>query len=166
MVPMSQELFDKADRLEADGQIESALDSWRELAFINPTQNAFLRLANCANSLGLLDEAEESFKKVLEIDPHSPRALASLGFLAINRLDHEGAESYFKRACAVEEDPGSFTAWGVALRRLGKDLEAEAAYRAAIRIDSKYERHTIILGFCSAMIAPRKLISSSGKRWS
>jgi tetratricopeptide (TPR) repeat protein len=68
---MSQELYDEAHRLEEDGQVERALAAWRELAVFDPTRNVFFRLGRCAKELGLIDEAEQAFKRVLEIDDRS-----------------------------------------------------------------------------------------------
>jgi tetratricopeptide (TPR) repeat protein len=106
-----------------------------------------MRLARFAQDLGLPDEAEQSFKKALQVDDRTLLALTGLGILAIDRGDYQAAEDYFKRACALEEDstdsgdrlPVWLTFLGVALRNVGKNLEAEEAYRRAIRIDSRYE---------------------------
>ena len=65
---MSQEQFDEADRMEEAGQGERALAAWRDLATSSPTRNAFLRLANCAEKLGLSAEAEQAFNEALKID--------------------------------------------------------------------------------------------------
>jgi superkiller protein 3 len=143
---MSQELFDEAIRLEENGEEVGALSVWRELAISNPTRNVFLRLASCAKGLGLIDEAERAFVRALEIDNRSAPALLGLGILAINRRDYEAAEGYLKRARAVEECPSTLSILGVALRNLGKDLEAEEAYRRAIYLDSQYEEAYYNLG--------------------
>jgi protein O-GlcNAc transferase len=82
----------------------------------------------------------------LEIDGRSTLALRGLGILAIDRRNFAAAESYLKKACEIEEDPGGFSLLGVALRNVGKDVEAEAAYRRAIRLDPKYEEAYYNLG--------------------
>jgi superkiller protein 3 len=46
----------------------------------------------------------------------------------------------------LEKSPGRFSLLGVALRNLGKDLEAEEAYRSAIRLDPAYEEAHFNLG--------------------
>jgi tetratricopeptide (TPR) repeat protein len=143
---MSQELFDEAVRLDEEGQQESALRIWRQLAETHPTRSVFLQLALAAERLGLPEEAESSFKKALELDGRLAIALIELGILAINRRDYEAAESYLKRAREIEEDPGGLSVLGVALRNLGKDLEAEESCRRAIRIDPKYEEAYYNLG--------------------
>src|SRR6266576_3516458 len=73
-----KELFDEALRLE-ETQPEQALAAWRELATSNPTLNVFMRLARCAQELGLPDEAEQYFKKALQIDGRTVLALTGLG---------------------------------------------------------------------------------------
>jgi len=98
-----------------------------------------LRLASCAKDLGFVDDAAQAYKRALEIDERSALALAGLGSLAIHSGHCEAAESYLKRACALEEEPSYFTLLGVALRNVGKLVEAEEAYRHAIRLDPKYE---------------------------
>lgn len=143
---MSQELFDEADRLEDDGQTERALAVWKLLAASSPTRNVFLRLARCANELGLIDDARAAFIRALEIDDRSAPALVGLGLLANHSQNYEAAEDYLKRACAVEDNPGTFTLLGIALHNLKRDLEAEEAYRSAIRIDPKYEEAYYNLG--------------------
>lgn len=143
---MSQELFDEAIRLEENDEKADALAVWRELAASSPTRNVFLRLASCAKGLGLIDEAERAFIRALEIDNRLAPALLGLGILAIHRRDYEAAEGYLKRARAVEEHPSTLSTLGVALRNLGKDLEAEEAYRRAIYLDSQYEEAYYNLG--------------------
>lgn len=143
---MSQALFDEAVRLEEQGQYERALAIWRQLAEIEPTRNLFLRLGRITQSLGLTDDAERAFKGALEIDGRSAIALRSLGIIALHRSDYEAAAGYLKQAREIEEDPGGLSLLGVALRNTGKDLEAEEAYRSAIRIDPNYEEAHYNLG--------------------
>jgi len=136
---MSQQRFDEAIRLEESGQSERALVIWRELATSTPTRNAYLRLAGCANKLGLTEQAQGAFERALGIDPRSVRALAGLGILAIERRDHAEAQQHLRQACALEKDPGTLTLLGVALSNMGEDAEAEDAYRRAINLDPGYE---------------------------
>ena len=49
MVVMSQALFDEADHLEEDGNLDQAICRWREVS------------AGCAKELGFTKEAEEAF---------------------------------------------------------------------------------------------------------
>lgn len=111
-----------------------------------PTRNAFLRLGSITKNLGLIDEAERAFKRALEIDERSAIALMSLGILAIRQGNYEAAVDCLKRACTIQEDPGGFSLLGVALRNTGALLDAEAAYRSAIRINPEYEEAYYNLG--------------------
>ena len=69
-----------------------------------------------------------------------------MGLLAIERRDFAAAEGYLQRACAVKELAVSFTLLGFVLTRQGRPLEAEEAYRQAIRFDAKYEEAYFNLG--------------------
>jgi len=109
---MSQELFDRAIQLEEAGQLEEALVLWRELAASSQTRNAFLRLGGCAKELRRLNEAEQAFKRAVEIDARSALALTSLGLLAMNRGDYESAKGYLERALAIKEHPIILTLLG------------------------------------------------------
>src|ERR1035438_4402835 len=109
MVKVSQDLFDKALHLEEEGQLECAFEVWRELASTSATRNVFLRYGGAAKELGLLDEAQEAFRRALEIDDLSAPALTQLGIIALGRHDYNTAEGYLRRACAAEEDAGRFT---------------------------------------------------------
>lgn len=83
-------------------------------------------------------EAEQAYRKAVEIDPGFTRAWAALGEL-LGRLErHEEAEAAYRGA--ISSDPGNALAWN----RLGKLLqhprmqrydEAEDAYRKALASD-------------------------------
>jgi tetratricopeptide (TPR) repeat protein len=141
-----QELFEQADRLEEEGERQRALNAWRQIPEAHPTRNAFLRLGSITKRLGLVEDSESAFQRALEIDGHSAVALTQLGILAIDSRRYDAAETYLKRARAVEEAASGLTLLGVALRNTGKDLEAEEAYRRAIRIEAEYDEAYFNLG--------------------
>jgi tetratricopeptide (TPR) repeat protein len=143
---VSQELFDKAVHLEEAGQTEAAIQVWRDIVAAAPTRNALLRYGGAAKELGLYDEAEQAFRLALEKDPESALAMTELGLIALHQRHYDTAEHHFRGACQAEEDPGSFTLLGVALRNLCRDFEAEEAYRTAIRFDPNYEEAYFNLG--------------------
>jgi len=143
---VSQELFDEAVHLEEQGQYEKALAIWRRLAETNPSRNLFLRLGRLTQNLGAKDDAEQAFKRALEIDGKSAMALRALGIIAIHRADYETAVSFLQRDREIREDPGGLSLLGVALRNAGRDPEAEEAYRIAIRLDPNYEEAHFNLG--------------------
>ena len=136
---MSQESFDRADQLEEAGRLGEALAQWRELTASSPTWNAMLRLGGCAKKLGRIEEAEQAFRRALEINPRSSLALLYLGMLAMDRRDYESAKEYLERAAAIKEHPSILTLLGVTLHHLQNDIGAEEAYRRAIRLDPSYE---------------------------
>ena len=146
IVFVPQELFDEADRLEEQGQGARALPIWRRLAAIKPTRNGFLRLGRLAHSLGMAVDAEQAFQRALEIDGRSAEALRALGMLAIDQSDYQTAVLYLQRDREIREDPGGLSLLGVALRNTGRAVDAEEAYRSAIRLDSHYEEAHYNLG--------------------
>lgn len=143
---MSQERFDEAIRLEESGQVEAALAVWRELAQTNPARNVFVRLGSACGELGLREEAEQAFLRAIEVDERCSVALFQLGLLAFDRGGLEDTVTWVRRACAIEEKAGYYSVLGVALFRTGNDLEAEQAYRKAIRLDPNYEEAYYNLG--------------------
>jgi tetratricopeptide (TPR) repeat protein len=83
----------------------------------------------------LLEIAHES-RRELESNPRSPHALASLALVALGSRQYAAAVTMAKAAAAAA--PGMGGAWvtlGQALRAEGHLLDAEAAYRQAIRLD-------------------------------
>ena len=143
---MSQELFDEADRLEGYGQHDRALAIWMRLAETKPTRNVLLRLGRLMHSLGMAADAERTFQRALEIDGRLGEALRALGLLAIEQSDYETAVLYLQRDREIREDPGGLCLLGVSLKNTARAVEAEEAYRSAIRIDPNYEEAHYNLG--------------------
>lgn len=81
-------------------------------------------------------QAEDSFRRAVELDPGLTDAHINLGVLLHERSDYEGAEVCYR--LALRGSPDSATAaynLGVVLEDLGKPDEAMEVYRRAIESD-------------------------------
>ena len=83
-----------------------------------------LLVAENALALGLLEQAERTFRQVLEADPRNGIAAVGLARVALERGDDAGALALAR--AALEIDPENATA-----RRMIERLEEVARYRAA-----------------------------------
>jgi len=117
-----------------EGEILSQID-WNEEAFKlyseyleNQPDDIEILYARAlvAERLDRLDQAEQDFKKVLEIDPDNARALNALGYTLADRTDrYQEALGYIQRALAqTPDDPAVIDSMGWVMYRLGRLQEA------------------------------------------
>ncbi len=88
-----------------------------------------LLAAEDALALGLLDQAERTYRQALDADPRNGIAAAGLARVALERGDEAGA--LLLAGDALEIDPENATA-----RRLVDRLEESARYRATEAADA------------------------------
>lgn len=117
------------DARRAEGlmrDLERRFDDWDEPP---------LRLAELARSAGRGAEAEEAYRRVLEVNPKRPEALIGLAALLLARGDPASAQILLLRCCGVA--PGRAEAWdalGLALMMTGDAQTAESAFAEAHRL--------------------------------
>ena len=80
-----QELFDKAERLERDGDENAALQVWRTLTETHPDPVSLCRLAWIAVELGEVIEAERAFRRAIQVDSGFGAAYIGLASIAIDQ---------------------------------------------------------------------------------
>lgn len=107
------------------------------------------------------DEAIESYKKCVELDPMHAAAYINLGTLYYNRHDYILAERYYRKA--VEVDPRYALAYfdlGNVLDETGRLPEAIRSYEAAISLAPTYAdaHYNLALAFEKAR-QPRKALT-------
>ena len=95
-------------------------------------------------SAGRNDEAEEQFKRALELEPRNPGVLGNYAlFLTDVRGAHDRAEEFYKRA--LEADPKNADHLGnyaLFLTNVRRDHDrAEEFYKRAIKADPKHAGH-------------------------
>jgi len=108
-------------------------------------------------------EAERCFLEALRLEPSNPDALNLLGLLAFDRLHYDTALDYFREALRGGDAVADFHRnLGMALQALGRDREAETAYRKALALDPQGLRFNTSLLFHlsqQAGIAPEQLLA-------
>lgn len=83
---------------------------------------------------GLLDEAEESWRCVIQLDPHFAPAWLKLGMLALERDRPEEAVPLLRRSITLAPSTHeSYYNLSLAYRRLGREPEAERYQTLAVR---------------------------------
>jgi protein O-GlcNAc transferase len=93
-------------------------------------------------------EAERSFLEALRLEPSNPDALNLLGLQAFDRLHYDAALDYFRDALQVGgEVPDFLRNLGMALEALGRNSEAEAAFRRALALAPETLRFNVSLLF-------------------
>ena len=97
--------------------------------------------------VGLRAKAHGVFQEILAINPADPLALNSLGYQELSLQRFTQALDYFERA--LVQTPNNANAHfnvGFVCEELGRSLQAELAFKAAIQIDEKLDRAWYGLG--------------------
>src|SRR6185436_11658518 len=95
-----------------------------------------LQAAAAAHQAGDLERARALYRVALEADPGNSDALHLLGILESQQGNHEAALELIGRAIARQDRTAAFhSSLGQVYGRLGRNAEAEAAYRQALRLD-------------------------------
>ena len=98
---------------------------------------AFCNLALSQADLGRYPEAEENARKALAISANDPASLGVLGraLASQNRFD-EALDPLSRAATIKPKDAGLQIVLGITLAQRGQRIQAETAFRTALRIDS------------------------------
>jgi predicted O-linked N-acetylglucosamine transferase (SPINDLY family) len=95
-----------------------------------------------------IPEAERCYLEALRLAPSNPDALNLLGLLAFDRMHYDAALDYFREAVRGGDGVADFNRnLGMALQAIGRDREAEAAYRKALALDPQGLRFNTSLLF-------------------
>jgi predicted O-linked N-acetylglucosamine transferase (SPINDLY family) len=96
---------------------------------------------------GRLAEAEAAYRQVLELDPANAVALRQLAALAAGARRFDEAAAYLERVVRGDSSqPLDHANLGACYRQLGKPADAEAAFRAAVRLAPGFSQVHTMLG--------------------
>lgn len=127
-----------ADLSARAGRVADA-QQYAELAIRTMPAEAHAVMARVAFAQGALERAASQAKLAIEADPDRPLPYSLLGQIALARNDAAGALKALDQAVQVSSRSGRplpflHTTRGMVLIRLGRDSEAEAAFREELRL--------------------------------
>jgi tetratricopeptide (TPR) repeat protein len=123
-----------ADALGSSTQCERAIGIYLEALRHAPTETLILqKMARCQTTLNQVEEAEQTLRRSIAIDPNDAKAWTQLGLLLLQKSRTKDAIGAFEKA--TEADPNYFEAWsnlGEATLQGGDATLAEGALRTAL----------------------------------
>ena len=147
MGPGPDSLFERAEHLEQEGNLQEACECWRLLAEEQRDDPAVsCRLAGVLVELGLEDEASRAFSHALSIDPGCIAAAKGLSFILMEREENELVERVLVNATKYEKDATVYFLLGIVQDRLGKRDEAKHNFESALKLRPDYEEAYFNLG--------------------
>ncbi len=129
------------------GRAREGLQELDRAVALNPAfAAAQLNRAWALENLGDLDAAESAYRRVLEIEPASARALGSLAWLAARRADWSEALRRADASLALSPDPAARLARGLALLRQDDPAAGEREIRVLLGQEGlpPFERSTAL----------------------
>ena len=118
------------------GRLAEAESQFRALLAVSPDIiHARLNLADLLLRQGQWQDAEAELLRALDFGDTGGLAQKKLAFIALQfAADERRALDYSAQALTVAPDAATWSVQGVALRRLGRVREAEAAYKRALAL--------------------------------
>lgn len=142
-------LLDQGEDLEEAGKLTEAEVAYRK-AIATAPENAtpWAKLGNLLHKVERYEEAENACREAIRLDPDCPAAWLNLGCLLVFHLHRlEGAEEVARRV--VELLPENDFGWvlcGYVHQSFERYVDAEEAYRTAIKMDEKSASAWVHLG--------------------
>lgn len=146
--------YNSAVKAIDEGQVDQALVFLtKAIAKADYFTEAYERMGLIFFSRGNIAEAEDAFRKALEIDLYSYRSLSNLGTILLNKGDFDQARTYYDLAVKVRpQDPQARYNLAVTLFQLGN---LEAAYDQLVKQKSLDQSHFTQPQLLSAEICRR-----------
>lgn len=94
----------------------------------------FARLGSAYRQLGRLQEAQQSFRRALELNPHDGQVWLALGIVNTQAGDNRGAVEAYSQAVKLQPTDVGYLLLARALEQSGQGNQAQAASEAAQRI--------------------------------
>ena len=107
-------------------------DAVRKNVWLRST--TFARLGSAYRQLGRFEEAQQNFRRALELSPNDGQAWLALGIVAAQAGDNRGAIEAYSQAVKLQPTDVGYLLLARALEQSGQAAQAEAARAAAQRI--------------------------------
>ena len=121
------------------GRYEDAIEQYKIVAELAPDNaHAYVNLGIFYHFVKDDTSSRTHLEKALELDPNRVIAMTNLAALAVQEGDHHAAMRLYQRALQVNSgSPSTWESIAGTYRMLGRDQEADAAYREAIKLLEK-----------------------------
>lgn len=131
--------IDLGDALRDQGRLPEALDAYQISIALNPSADAWFRIAAIHQKLARKDEARQGYRKALELRPDFADALSNLASLEMSCGDPEACLRLARQALALDPlHPLACDNIGQALQAEGRIDEAIDYYRLSISRSAAY----------------------------
>ncbi|QKQ25871.1 tetratricopeptide repeat protein [Candidatus Reidiella endopervernicosa] len=108
---------------------------------------------------GRLDEAKVIYQRVLNETPDNPDALHLLGVIASTQGDHQKSQDYISRAIKYAPKTLHYhNNLGLALLELGREIEAEQAFKVEIE---RSPNHVVALSNLGSLLQKRGCVDEA-----
>lgn len=99
----------------------------------------YLRASEIDEDQATMDEAEELYRRAVELDPWLAIAYTNLGNIRFRRQDTEGAEAYYRQALDIDaQQPEAQYNLGYVMLEKGRPRESIPLFQGAIAADPKF----------------------------
>lgn len=134
------QLFEEAQRLQREGQLEKAVELYRSVIEQTPDRaEAYYKRANALNGLQRLEAALADYDRAIALDPSHARALCNRGSVLERLGQRDEALSSFDRALALDPtDSLALYNRASVLKDLERLDDAIASYDAALALNPKF----------------------------
>ena len=134
--PLTQVAYFADYELRHDHRVDAMAHAQRVLRGTkDPTacEMAYRDLGIAYTQLAQPDEARANYEQALALDPRDPYSLMGMGLLAYREADFKTAVDYFSRTVAVDPSDFDYLLLANALRKSGREADANAASAEAQR---------------------------------
>ena len=144
----------KGQLMKGKGDLNGAIDAWREAARLQPNASRSVDLGLALFQRGRPDEAEKEFREVIRLNPLDNRGHINLGILLSRRGEYVEAVAAIREGIRVAQAnrvaPSIMAQYqwelATALWSKGDRHEALVPYRAAVALDPKNDKYHASLG--------------------
>jgi len=150
-VDLSGSLFRRSQLAERQGHPPEALKLRAEATRRHPSLNAFLFLANFEYQQGLMKEARDHYKEVLQIEPNNFDGIKGLNQIEI-LVDPKKAAKRLREAVKRDPGPDSLINLGTCLLSLRQYSEAEGYLRRALALSHDDPSAALNLADCLLLL--------------
>ncbi|MCK6554579.1 tetratricopeptide repeat protein [Candidatus Binatia bacterium] len=120
------------------GDPARAVEAYRASLAVEPKAEIYSDLGFVLQQLGRKDEAIDSYRKAIDLDPECGPAHFNLAVALLGEDKFEEAALHYEKAIAASPSAEAHNGLGFVLDKLGKNVEAIAQFRRAIEVDPAY----------------------------